>query len=99
MTRVILPPKKAGSNVKFEIDFAGRIPLGVTISSATVTAAVHSGTDGSPSAIVSGAATVSGTKVTQRIIGGVAGTIYDLTWTATLSDSQTPTIQTYLAMT
>jgi hypothetical protein len=44
-----------------------------------VTASVASGSpDPTPSAILSGAPTISGTKVLQAITGGVAGTNYDL---------------------
>lgn len=42
----------------------------------SVTVTVHEGADGSPSALLSGAATVSGDKVTQKVTGGVAGVSY-----------------------
>lgn len=54
------------------------LPTGQTINSATVTATVKSGTDPSPSSIISGSAAVSGATVTQRVIGGVAGVLYTL---------------------
>ncbi len=71
-------------------DFKNDVPTGVTISSGTVTATVKSGTDASPSDIVSGAATVSGTKVLQLIdaTAAVEGVEYYLEWQATLSDGQ-----------
>lgn len=65
------------------------LATGETISSATVTATVHSGTDATPSAIISGAVTISGSTVTQKIIGGVSGVVYKLRCSATTSASRT----------
>jgi hypothetical protein len=53
------------------------------------TATVFSGTDASPSAIVSGSTTISGTTVTQKITAGVTGVIYDVLCTVTTSLGQT----------
>lgn len=81
-----LPAKIAGETYTVEVDFA-TVLNGATISSGAVTAAVYTGTDASPSAIISGSATVSGTKIQQKITGGVAGVVYRLTFTATLASS------------
>lgn len=95
---VELPPKITGSTQHVTLDFLSLLSTGATLSSATVTAAVWSGTDSNPSALVNGAATVSGTTATQSLAGGVAGTIYKLTWTATTSDSQTLVLVALLAV-
>lgn len=55
-------------------DFAN---LTTTPTSPTVTARRHAGAaDSNPSAILSGAPSISGTQVLQKITGGTAGTDY-----------------------
>lgn len=95
-TRQTLPAKFLGETVKYEFDFAGQLAQGETISTATVAAAVYSGTDASPSSIVSGSASISGSVVTQAITAGVLGVIYELTCTITTSASQTLQMTGYL---
>ena len=55
----------------------------------TVTATVLNGTDANPQAIVSGAASVSGTDVLQRILAGVLGVTYLLACRVTTDKSNT----------
>lgn len=97
-SRVELPPKYLAETAKYEFDFAGLLASAETISTQSVTAIVHSGTDPSPSSIVSGSASASGTVVTQAITGGVLGVIYELTCTITTSASQTLVLTGYLAI-
>lgn len=82
-------PKAVGETLIYTVDFASRLAVGVTISTQVVTATVYSGTDASPSAIVSGSATASGTIVSQKLTAGTSGVVYLTTWTITTSDSQT----------
>jgi hypothetical protein len=82
LSRADLPPKLASSTETYTVDFVSDIPAGDSISSQSVVASVYSGTDGSPSSIVSGSASASGTRVSQNITGGVAGVVYELLWTA-----------------
>lgn len=98
MSRVIFPSKRAAAYEKYTVDFASRLPIGATISSASVAATVYSGTDAAASNIVSGSASISGTRVTQLIIGGVSGVIYELTFTANTSDGQVLKVEGYLAV-
>lgn len=94
--RVSLESKLAAATRDY--DFTFTLPVGVTISSAAVTAAVYSGTDIAPSDIVDGADSTSGTVVTQSITGGTAGVIYTLLCTATCSDGQVLTLEGLLAV-
>ena len=89
LTRADLPPKLASSTESYTVDFTDLVPAGDSISSQTVTASVYSGTDASPSSIISGSATASGTRVTQKLTGGTAGVIYQLTWTVVTAASLT----------
>lgn len=88
-SRADLPSKVSGSILLITFDFTSDLAVGETISSQSVTASVWSGTDSLPSDIISGAATVSGAIVTQKIDGGVTGVIYELLCTATTSLGQT----------
>lgn len=88
MTRVELAPKLLGETADYQFDFSSRLAVGETISSATVTATVYSGTDASPSSIINGADSTSGAIVTQSITGGVLGVLYELICAATTSTGQ-----------
>jgi len=90
--------KKVGETADVLFDFSGKVPAGGSISSATVTAAVYSGVDANPSALISGADSISGAIVTQELTAGVAGVIYELTCEALLSDGQTLRMSSYLAV-
>lgn len=99
MSSTIALPRKIDSEDLFiQFDFLSQLASGETISGATVTATLFSGTDGTPSAIISGAASVSGSIVTQKVIDGVVGVIYLLTCTVTTSLSAVKIIQGYLAV-
>lgn len=95
-SRVDLLPKLQGATAKYTFDFSSQLGVGVTISTQAVTAAVYSGTDASPSSIISGSATASGAVVTQAITGGTTGVVYVLTCQITTSDSQTLQLVAYL---
>lgn len=71
-------PKRPNEQEVFGFDFTPQLSTGESISTATVTASVISGSDPSPQSIVSGAAVISKGKVSQKIIGGVDGEIYKL---------------------
>ena len=96
--RVDHQPKFTGETSSYTVDFVDKIPSGQTISTQVVTASVYSGTDASPSAIISGSATASGTQVTQKLTAGTIGVTYELTWTITTSGSLTLIKTGYLSI-
>lgn len=96
--RAVFDPKPPTDTRSFAFDFLSEMAIGETISTKVVTATVYSGVDANPSAIISGAASSSGTIVTQLITGGVVGAIYDLLCTITTSLGQTLTQAAYLAI-
>lgn len=96
--RVDLDPKLVGETRAYTFDFSNLINPGVTLSGPVVTAAVYSGTDASPSSIISGSASASGAVVTQKITAGTVGVIYELLCTVTTSDGQTLNKSGYLAV-
>lgn len=88
MSRASLPSKLAGETKTYTFDFTSDLGS-ATISTQSCTAAVFSGTDASPSSILSGSASASGAVVSQKITGGVEGVLYDVTCSITTSDGQT----------
>ena len=98
MKRISIPGKHASETVSQIFDFISLLAVGETLSTASVTATVYSGTDSSPSSIISGSASISGTKVTQLVTGGTLGVTYNLVCTVTTSASQTLTLMGFLVI-
>lgn len=95
---VPIPAKKAGENILYPFDFTGKIDVAETISSSNVICSLYSGTDPNPNAMVSGLTSVSGKVVSQAIIAGITGNIYELLCTAITSASRTVQMSGYLAV-
>lgn len=97
--RADLPTKLVGSTKTYTFDFTSDLAVSETISTKTVAATVYSGTDASPSALISGSASSSGAIVSQVITGGVEGVLYELKCTITTSAGQTLVQAGYLVVT
>lgn len=95
---VTFPSKLAAETAALAFDFASLLASGETISTQSVAAATYSGTDASPSSIISGSATASGSVVSQKVTAGTVGVIYLLTCTITTSASQVLNMVGYLAV-
>lgn len=91
-------PKAASETRIIIADLASAMNAGDALSSATVTCSLWSGVDASPSSVISGSATVSGTKVTQKVTGGVEGNIYILTFSGVTAATATVKATMYLAI-
>jgi hypothetical protein len=88
VSRVVLQSKRAGETRVYTFDPISQLQAGQTVSSAVVTSAVYSGVDANPASMISGSATVALSRVvSQKLTGGVAGVLYTITCTFTLSDS------------
>jgi hypothetical protein len=98
MSRVTLEGKLFSETVTETFDFLSRLAVGETISAAAVAATVYSGTDASPSAILSGSPSISGSKVTQKITAGTLGVVYKLMCTVTTSTSQLLVLAAFLVI-
>ena len=70
-------------------DFSQVLASGETISTATCTVLVIDGTDPTPSNILSGGASIIGSKIYQQVQSGVAGVTYRLVATITTSAGNT----------
>ena len=81
-------PKRVDEDWTVTFNFVQRLGSNETISTATCTATVQQGTDASPENIISGTASISGTKVSQLIINGTNGVAYLLQCVITTSASQ-----------
>lgn len=98
MSKLVLRSKPSNETRSEVFDFTSRLAIGETISTASVTATVYSGTDASPSAVVSGSASISGSQVTQMLTGGVEGNVYLLSCVAITSASQQLRLDGFLAV-
>ena len=96
MSRVTLEARQSGETRTETFEFVSRLALAETISTANVSAAVYAGTDASPSALLSGSASISGTKVTQKTTAGTVGVVYLLTCSITTSAGQALKLSAYL---
>jgi hypothetical protein len=86
---ITLSPKDPAEAIYYGIDFAANLGTGETISSATASIRVTSGTDASAAAMLSGAAVIDGSIVKQKLINGVAGCTYQFGLTVVTSAGQT----------
>lgn len=96
--RIVQKSKLLGESLVLPFDFLSSLALGETISTKVVTATVFSGVDASPSSVISGAATSSGSVVSQKVTGGVLGVIYELLCQITTSAGQTLQMSSFLAV-
>lgn len=71
-----LPAKDPSESVVIEFDFSSEL---ATLTEATVTVAVVSGTDATPALILEGARQIQGNKVLQRVHGGLDRVSYKIT--------------------
>lgn len=98
MSRTVFDPKFLGETKTVSFDFTSELALGETISTQVVTASVYSGTDPTPSGLISGSASTLGGVVTQNVTGGVLGVMYEVLCTVTTSLSQTLQQSGFLAI-
>lgn len=96
--RSIFDAKISSTNFRAVFNFLSNLGATETISSASTTATVLSGTDASPSSIISGAAAISGSTVTQTITGGTVGVTYILTCAIVTSLSRAYVLDGYLTV-
>ena len=81
-------PKTPSAEELFGLNFIRQLDAGETILSAEWSVTVLQGVDANPAAMLSGPAIISGTKVSQKLIGGVDGVQYCLTCLATTSGGE-----------
>ncbi len=84
MNQLTFSAKAVGDTQPYVVNFSDRLQFGETINGAAVSISVFSGTDPSPSSLLSGIATydTSG-NVTQVLTGGIAGVIYNVVYIVT----------------
>lgn len=82
-------PKDPAEQIFYSIDFSALLGTGETLGTASASMRVTSGTDAAPSAMLSGLPVITGSIVSQLVIGGVAGSTYLLGISVTTSTGQT----------
>lgn len=97
--RVILDTKLVSEIKNVQFDFTSQLAANETLSTEVVTCTVFSGTDSSPSSMISGSASASGAVVTQLITLGTVGVTYELKCVVTTSGGQTLVIVGFLTVT
>src|SRR5260221_11350163 len=97
-SREIFDPKLLGATKVYTFDFTSDLSTGETISTQSVTATTYSRTDAAPTSIISGSASTSGAIVSQTLIRGVLGVLYDLLCQVTISLGQTLQKNSFLAL-
>lgn len=84
MNQLIFPAKAVGETQPYIVNFSDRLQFGESINGAAVAVSVFSGTDPSPSSMISGVATYdSAGNVTQVLTGGLAGVLYNIVFIVT----------------
>ena len=96
---ITLPTKINTTTLPTVCDFGSQLAAGEAVTACTVTCTVFVGTDANPSAVISGAATISQNIVTQIVTAGTPGVIYLLSFNATTNFSNYLIIYAYLAVT
>lgn len=72
------------------------LPVGQTVSAATVTLTVYQGTDSNPSSHLYGTPEIQGTMVVQNVGNLVAGNIYSFNVSATSSGGYTYELYSFI---
>jgi len=76
-------------NKPLSFDFSQVLTTGETLSTASCSVIVIDGVDANPSNILSGGASIIGSKIYQQVQYGTAGVTYRLVATVTTSDGNT----------
>ena len=96
--RSVINAKTTSATEDAVFDFANQYVAGETVASGSVTAIVYSGTDATPSAVLSGAGVASGSKFTQKVTAGTEGVVYLLTCTTTSSSGKVRSLEGFLVI-
>ena len=80
MATQVWAEKLSQEEVTVDVDFSSRCRPGESAATAVCVVSVFSGVDPNPAAMLSGIASVSNNIVSQKIIGGLPGVIYLLTY-------------------
>lgn len=83
-----LPFKDPGETLLVEFDFSAELAAGETIETAVISCVLLKGYDVNPSGILADAAQLTTPKVFQLISGGVDGSYYKISCTASTSGGE-----------
>ena len=88
MSTVVFASKLQAERSDVEVDVLPRLAVGETALTVATTMEVLSGVDPNPTAMLSGSPSLSGAIAKQKVIGGLPGVIYQLTFAIRTSNSQ-----------
>ena len=81
--------KRPGESFTREIDFTGRLPVGRSLASATISAVDASGSDATGTVLFSTTGDISGSKLLYRGKAGTDGQNYTLLFVVMLDNGET----------
>ena len=98
INQLTLSDKKTTTTEWFTFDFTNMLASGESLSSITsvVNTKISGGSDATPSAMLSGSASISGKTVLQLVTGGLNGRTYKMVVTVSTSASNTLVLTAYL---
>lgn len=88
MSTVVFVSKLQAESADVEVDVLSRLAVGETALTVATAMEVLNGVDANPGAMLSGSPSLSGTVAKQKVIGGLPGVIYQLTFAVRTSNSQ-----------
>ena len=88
MSTVVFASKLQAEQSDIEVDVLPRLAVGENALTVATVMEVLSVVDPNPAAMLSGSPTLSGTIARQKVVGGLPGVIYQLTFAIRTSNSQ-----------
>jgi hypothetical protein len=82
VSTIVAESKLQDEEIFFSTDFLSRCAVGENCVTVATTVQVFTGVDANPAAILSGAPTITNNVAQQKIVGGVPGVVYLLTFAA-----------------
>lgn len=84
MNQIIFPAKSVSELQPYTVNFSDRLQFGEAINGASVVVSVFTGTDASPSSMLSGVASYDASgNITQSLTGGISGVVYNIVYICT----------------
>lgn len=80
MSTYVTESKLQSEAIILRSDFLSRLEVGESAVTVATTITVHSGVDPTPTTMISGSPSVTNNLASQRIIGGLPGVVYEVSF-------------------
>jgi hypothetical protein len=98
MSTVVFASKLQGESIDIEVDTLSKLAVGENSLTVATTMEVYSGADPNPTAMLSGSPSVSNNIAKQKVVGGLPGVVYQITFAVRTSNSQILLLQGRVAV-